>query len=75
LLAIIVLLAIFCCASARAYEIAVVKSVNIKPYDEAQKGFKSVCKANIREFVFSKLNGSEVLKEIHRIKPDLILAR
>ncbi len=74
LLAIIVLLAIFCCASARAYEIAVVKSVNIKPYDEAQKGFKSVCKANIREFVVSKLNGSEVPKEIRRIKPNLILA-
>jgi putative ABC transport system substrate-binding protein len=74
LFAIIVLLAIICCTSAWAYEIAVIKSVNIKPYDEAERGFESICKANIREFVISESNGSEMLKNIYRIKPDLILA-
>ncbi|MEW6001515.1 MAG: ABC transporter substrate-binding protein [Nitrospirota bacterium] len=55
-------------------EIALIKSTSIKPYDEAIRGFKSVCKANVREFTISDLNGTELLKEVRKIRPVLIFA-
>lgn len=66
---------IFCwqISSASAQEIAVIKSTNIKPYNEALEGFKNVCNADIEEYVLSDSDSSKILRDIHKNKPDLIL--
>jgi putative ABC transport system substrate-binding protein len=61
-------------ASGSAQEIAVVKSAAIKPYNEALRGFKSVCKSRVREFTLTGSNGPEILKKIRKTGPDLIYA-
>ncbi|MDH5769432.1 MAG: ABC transporter substrate-binding protein, partial [Nitrospirota bacterium] len=56
------------------HEVMVVKSFNIKPYNEALKGFKSVCDCRIKQFVLSEMEGLDVLKAVRDANPDLILA-
>ena len=55
-------------------KIVAVQGMRIKPYEEALRGFQSVCNAAIQEIVISEQEESEIVKKIHRIKPDLILA-
>ncbi|MDY6854977.1 MAG: ABC transporter substrate-binding protein [Thermodesulfobacteriota bacterium] len=57
-----------------AYDIAVVQSMRIAPYDEAFKGFQSVCNHKVERLVISDLAGPELLKKIDKIRPDLVLA-
>jgi putative ABC transport system substrate-binding protein len=51
-----------------------VQSFNIKPYDEALKGFNSVCDCQIKRFVLSETEGIDVVKTIREARPDIILA-
>ena len=55
-------------------EIVVIQSVRIKPYEEAIEGFKSVCRSRIQRLVLSELKGTEVIRKINAVKPDLVLA-
>src|SRR4030042_2993088 len=55
-------------------KIVAVQGMRIKPYEEALRGFQSVCNAAIQEIVISEQEESEIVKKIQRIKPDLILA-
>jgi putative ABC transport system substrate-binding protein len=55
-------------------EIVAVQSVRVAPYDEAIKGFKTVCDANIKRLVVSELKGMDVPEKINEIRPDMVLA-
>jgi len=55
-------------------EIVVVQGLSVKPYEEAIKGFKSVCHSKLQRIVISELQGADVLKEIKRNRPDMVLA-
>ncbi len=68
------ILLFFLQAPAAAWDVLVVQHYRTRPYQEALRGFKSVCRANIQELVFSELPGEEVVGEIRRRKPDLVLA-
>ena len=57
-----------------ALEVLAVQHCRAKPYSEALQGFKSVCKARVDELVISELNGEDLVAEVRRRKPDLILA-
>jgi len=57
-----------------AHEVVAVQSFNIKPYGEALKGFNSVCDCQIKQFVLSEMEGTDVAKAIREAKPDIILA-
>jgi putative ABC transport system substrate-binding protein len=72
---IIVAFLVFFCSSGPSFaqEIVVVKGPFIKPYEEAVKGFRSVCRAELTELE-SVLSKSELLSRIYQIKPDLVLA-
>jgi putative ABC transport system substrate-binding protein len=59
---------------ANAFEVLAVQHCRTKPYAEALQGFKSVCKARVDELVISELDGEDIVEEIRRRKPDLILA-
>lgn len=69
----VVMIFLLLSASAWATEIIVVKSANLKPYNDALRGFKSTSKANIKEILLSEMNGLYLEKEIIRRNPDLIL--
>ncbi|MCX5718775.1 MAG: ABC transporter substrate-binding protein [Nitrospirae bacterium] len=51
-----------------------VQSFNIKLYDEALKGFNSVCDCQIKRFVLSEMEGIDVVKTIREARPDIIIA-
>jgi putative ABC transport system substrate-binding protein len=57
-----------------AFEVLAVQHCRAKPYAEALEGFRSVCKASVDELVISELNGEDLVEEIRRRKPDLLLA-
>ena len=59
---------------ADAFEVLAVQHCRAKPYAEALQGFRSVCKARVDELVISELNGEDLVEEIRRRKPDLVLA-
>ena len=57
------------------YEIAVVKSRNVKPYNMALDGFKSASGGKITEYVIStRKNNSDIIDRIRFRAPDIILA-
>jgi putative ABC transport system substrate-binding protein len=71
----IFLLLMVCYGSAAAgQEIVAVQSIRVKPYEEAIKAFKSVCPCRIQRLVVSELEGVNVVREIRRIRPDMVLA-
>ena len=71
----ILLLLMVCFGSAAAgQEIVAVQSIRVKPYEEALKAFKSVCRCRIERLVLSELEGVDVVREIRRIRPDVVLA-
>ena len=71
----IFLLLILCYGSAATgQEIVAVQSIRVKPYEEAIKGFKGVCRCRIQRLVLSQLEGADVAREIRRIRPHMVLA-
>jgi putative ABC transport system substrate-binding protein len=72
---IVSLLLFLCHSSAQAFqEIVAVQSIRVQPYEEAVRGFASVCHSRLQKFVVSESEGSDVLREIQRIRPVMILA-
>ncbi len=66
---------ILCPGLARAgQEVVVVQSSRVQPYEEAIKGFTSVCDARIKRLIISELKNKDVAGEINKINPDLVLA-
>ncbi|HTY20731.1 MAG TPA: ABC transporter substrate-binding protein [Geobacteraceae bacterium] len=55
-------------------DILVVQSLPIKPYEDALRGFRSVCKQRINRVVGPELSESSITENVHKGKPDLILA-
>jgi putative ABC transport system substrate-binding protein len=74
-LLIISLLFIFYHSSAQAFqEIVAVQSVRVQPYEEAIRGFASVCDSRLQRVVVSESEGPDVLREIRKTRPDMVLA-
>jgi len=57
-----------------AHDILVVQSLQVKPFDEALRGFRSVCKAESITVVVSGAPGVDVSRTVHEARPSLILA-
>jgi putative ABC transport system substrate-binding protein len=55
-------------------EIVAIQSIRVEPYEEAIKGFQSVCNARINRIVVSELGETDVVSEINEIRPDMVLA-
>lgn len=68
-------LSLFICPSLiYAANVVSVQSVNITPYNDAFKGLASGCNCNVEQFVLSEMQGVDIVKEIRRERPDLIIA-
>lgn len=57
-----------------ASEVLVIKSANIKPYNEALEGFKNSCKCSVKELVLLEDEQKDISKAISEIKPDAVFA-
>jgi len=55
-------------------EILVVQSLPIKPYNDALQGFRAVCKSKINKLVGPELSESEIIANVRKKRPELILA-
>ncbi len=71
--AFIVIFVSFSQSLANASEVAVVQSLNIKPYNDVLNGFKSTCSCNVRLFIVSEMTGDDVAGQILITAPDTIL--
>jgi len=60
--------------TATAGDILVVQSMQIKPYNEALRGFRSICPASTRNLVSSELSEADIVRKVRKSEPDLILA-
>ena len=61
-------------AAALAHDIVVVQGLQIKPYDEAVRGFRTSCDANTKKFLLADLVGGDYVRLIREERPRLILA-
>jgi putative ABC transport system substrate-binding protein len=51
-----------------------VQSVDVPPYNEALEGFQSACRAETKKLVISRSPPEQVVRDLEREKPDLVLA-
>lgn len=51
-----------------------VQSIDIAPYQEALKGFQSICSTGIERIVLSEMKDKDIIKEISRENPSIILS-
>lgn len=69
------LLALFPLApKANAWDVLVVQRYRAKPYAEVVRGFESVAPGKTSELVLDEANGDDLMREIRRRRPELILA-
>jgi putative ABC transport system substrate-binding protein len=54
--------------------IIALQSSNIKPYNDAVKGFEDACRCSTRHLLISEEEAMDILKAIQRSQPELILA-
>jgi putative ABC transport system substrate-binding protein len=57
-----------------AEDIVVVKSHDIKPYNDSIEGFKRTCRCTIRELSLPEIGQNNIQKKILEIGPDAVLA-
>jgi putative tryptophan/tyrosine transport system substrate-binding protein len=71
-----VLLIIFCNVPFAAAEgkILSIQSIKITPYEEAFNGFQSLCNMPIDRLVISEMKDKNIVKEIRKINPSMILS-
>jgi putative ABC transport system substrate-binding protein len=55
-------------------KIVAVQSIRVAPYEEALQGFQDVCTGHIDRFVLSEMHGADVVREVRKTHPDVILA-
>ncbi len=71
---ILVTLLLSAALAAAEQTIVAVKSIPVKPYEDALKGFRAGCSCRIIEFVASEMVAEEIVSQIRQRRPDLILA-
>ena len=74
LLPILFLLSLFPGVSVAEPEIVAVQSIRVKPYEEAIKGFRSICDFEMRRVVLSEVGRADAVRSIKDSDPEMILA-
>ncbi|HAM50564.1 MAG TPA: hypothetical protein DCP92_07640 [Nitrospiraceae bacterium] len=57
-----------------AHDVAVIKSADIKPYDDALSGFESSCDCTIKEIPYQESDRTAIPKSIAQLHPDAVFA-
>ena len=71
---ILFLLFLFPGLSKAGQEIVAIQSIRVKPYEDAMRGFQGVCSARVERIVISESGGTDVVRKITEISPDMVLA-
>ena len=61
-------------AIASAYDVVVVKSADIKPYNDAVEGFRASCNCSIEELNVADTDHSDIARQVRKLAPDAVLA-
>jgi putative tryptophan/tyrosine transport system substrate-binding protein len=72
--ALILLLLLWAIPVAARPLVVTVQSFNVRPYEEAVKGFESVSRAAIHKINLSEIKGPDMLDRIREKNPDLVVA-
>lgn len=72
--AIIILFIVLIHANASASGIVSVQGIDIKPYNNAFEGFKSICGCDPEQLVISEMQGMNIIREVRYLEPDLIIS-
>ncbi len=59
---------------ASANEVTVIQSYNVKPYNDALKGFKENCNCDVDRFIVSEITETDILRSIRKSEPDIVVA-
>jgi putative ABC transport system substrate-binding protein len=70
----IILLFLLPAVSSQANDVVVLKSANIKPYNDALKGFKGSCGCNVLEVDLGQVGAGNISKKLAEFDPDMVLA-
>lgn len=62
------------CSTAHGHEILALQGLQVKPYEDALRGFKSACGAEMKRLVISDITGSDLTGPVREERPRLILA-
>ncbi len=65
---------LFTASDAFAADVLVLQSLRVKPFDDALRGFRSVCKGEIKTAVVSDLAGIDMVRLAREERPKAILA-
>ncbi|HEX8960771.1 MAG TPA: ABC transporter substrate binding protein [Geobacteraceae bacterium] len=60
--------------AARAHDVLVIQGVRVKPFDEAVRGFRSACDADVRRLYVADLEGTDITRLVREERPRLIVA-
>jgi len=75
LIAILTILSFLIVGTGEASPVVVsVQSVDVPPYNEALRGFNSVCRAESKRIVLSESDNGGLVQQVNRMGPDLVLA-
>lgn len=72
--ALLIVLLFFTPSLAFSAKVVSVQSLSIAPYNEAFKGLESACKCDLNQFILSEMKGYDVVKELRRERPQVIIA-
>jgi len=65
---------LFSAVNAFASDILVLQSMRVKPFDEALRGFRNVCKSDAKTVVVTDAEGVDFVRMVREERPQLILA-
>lgn len=60
--------------TAFAHDVLVIQGTRVKPFDDALRGFRTVCRADSKTVVLSEAEGIDVLRTVREERPQLIVA-
>lgn len=61
-------------AAVHARDVLVIQGLHVKPYDEAFRGFRNACDAEMKRHFLPDLEGTDIVRLVREEKPRLILA-
>jgi putative ABC transport system substrate-binding protein len=71
---IILIFLLTCPSHAAARDLLVVQAHRAKPYSEAVRGIRSSCGARLKDVAISELSAEDIVAEVRRQKPDVVVA-
>ena len=70
----VLLLPLIQVAPAAALDVVVVKSADIKPYNDAVEGFKASCNCSVEELNAAETEPKDLARQVRKLDPDAVLA-